>query len=526
MKLRAFGIVVVGLVLVLAACAPPPSPFAVDVGSSQTTVLRGDDVTVSVSVVRGGVTGPVLLSVSGEPAGVTASFAGPVLPDGVSSTTVSLVVGPEAVEATTDLTVTAVAGARAASTQLSLTVESLTVTGLIVDALGLPRPGVDVLIQGTTDTSAADGTFEIAGVAVPYDAATFVGGANPIAHVFVGLRAADPTLFPFGAFEPLSLQTTTVAGALPAAVPAGHVARVCVEGLTVPLYGCDRLNVGEVAYEVELDYAGGPVAARVHALLVEVDVDGRPVAYPSYGTVDAALIEGGTTSGVDITSVSGPLEGTITLSANVPAGFVAASVAIGARLNERFTMALPEVSPLGGALGSFVVPILPGATYGVKLDAYTAGTGTAAAIAWRFGLPAGASVTLDLDGPPVAQSPADGATGVGVGDVLAVAGAPVGVRTFVVGPAAVNGPTLAITTVESQATIPDLTELGFALLAATEHSWYVVFIHGEATPEASGEAWYRAYADATLALNSGGPSPAAGTVGTAAAPDARSFFTP
>ncbi len=524
MMRRPYVFAVLFLVLAVAACAGGPS-FGVDAGAATATVLRGDEVTRTVTVARGGVAGPIVLALSGAPAGVTGSFADPVLPDGATSTTLTLAVAPSAVDGASALTVTAVAGARAASASVALTVESLTVTGRIVDALGLPRSDVSIGIQGATTVSGFDGTFEVSGVSVPYDVATVVAGVEPVAHVFAGLRADEIELFPYGTISELGPFSATVTGALPAAVPANHRAVICVEGLEVSLYGCDTLSSGEIDYEVVLSYAGGSFGARVHALLVEVDANGRPVSYPSYGTADTTVAPGATSNGVDILAPTNPAEASIALAANVPAGFEPSDVDLGVRLNERFTLSLGSASVVGGVLGSFPVPLLPGGTYGVSISAYTP-VGSAATIAWRMGLAAGASVTLDLPAPPVQQAPAEGATAIGVGSTLTLSAAPGGIATFVITTAVGPGPSLAITTVADRVTIPDLTSLGFALLPAAEHEWTVVVAPGAATPESGGRGWYGPYADVTLALTSGGPSSLAAPTGSIMGTANRVFFTP
>lgn len=519
---RTHGLALALVALALTACAGGPS-FGLDAGAATATVLRGDELTRTVTVARGGVAGPIALGASGAPSGVAVTFAEAVLPDGATSTTMTIAVDPAAVDGTADLTITAVAGSRAASTALSIAVESLTVTGRTVDEVGLPLPGVAIGIQGSTTVSGTDGAFELSGIAVPYDVATYFVGPDPVAHVFVGLRADDVTLFPLAALSAPSPASTTVSGALPAVVPADHLAHVCVEGLGAPLFGCDTLVAGAANYEVVLDYAGGTLDARVHAILVEVDADGRPVTYPSYGTAETTVTAGGTSSNVDIASPTNPGETSITLGANVPAGFDASNAILGVQLGSDFTLALGGATIVGGVLGPFPVPVLPGASYGVAVAAYAA-SGAASTIGWRFGLAPGASATFDLAAPPVQQTPADGATGVGVGSTLVLATPPNGIATYVISPS-VAGPQLAITTVEDRVTIPDLTYLGFALAAAAEHTWAVIVAPGSDTPEAGGSDWIGPYAAATYALSVGGPTPSE-TTGTIFTTGSRSFFTP
>ena len=135
-------------------------------------------------------------------------------------------------------------------------------------------------------------------------------------------------------------------------------------------------------------------------------------------------------------------------------------------------------------------------------------------------------MTVDLPAPPVLQAPADGATAIGVGSTLRLSTAPGGAATFVVNPVGASGPSLAITTLEDRVTVPDLTDFGFALLPATEHTWAVLVVPGPATPESAGVGWVAAYVDALFALGNGGPTPLDAPTGSILSTGSRAFFTP
>ncbi|MFO7544193.1 MAG: hypothetical protein R6W77_01705, partial [Trueperaceae bacterium] len=309
-------------------------------------------------------------------------------------------------------------------------------------------------------------------------------------------------------------------GNLPGAVPADHRAIVCVEGITVVVYGCRTLDPTETTYSITVNWAeGGTVDVRVHGLLIEVNADDLPVAYPGYATADGAITDGGAA----VIHVGAPVvPSTTTLSAamNPPTGFDPYQYNVAVERSDNFSIPILDVlSPASGSF-SVPVPVFPDATYGIYASARPASL-AASSNGWRFGLSGGSTTTFTLAAPPALASPPDGATGIGSGDTLALASDPDGAVTFV----AQGSPnyTAAVTTMSSSAQIPSLAPFGAALPPATAYPWAAFVTPGVATIDDAAVQWISGYYEAFLAVQSGGPGTAAGTIMVT---DERTFTTP
>ena len=252
MKRRVFGLTGLALALVLASCSRPTSPsttFTVSLGSSGDTVLRGDEVTVQVDAKDA--TGPVNLSVSGVPSGVTATLTNTTLSGGATSTTLHVKVTPAATDGNATLSIDAVNGGKTASATFDLTISSLSVNGTVTDLFGKGMPGATVAIQGTTDTTDANGAFTVTGVAVPYDLIVkqTITSAE-VAQVFEGLTSPTPDVNPYVSIIGSSSSPAmgaTISGNLSSAVTAGYEAMVCAQSSVEWMSGCTIVAAGEAA---------------------------------------------------------------------------------------------------------------------------------------------------------------------------------------------------------------------------------------------------------------------------------------
>ncbi len=202
--------------------------LSVALGSASGSVVRGDQVSVPVTVSNA--SGSVTLSVSGAPAGVTASLASTTLSGGATSTTLDVQVSAAVAEGATTLTVDATEGSNAASATYDVTITSLSVHGKVVGLLDIPVAGAVVSIQGTNAFTASDGSFTVGGVAVPYDLAVIQHGTTPstgYAHVFQGLTTSNPTVLPVSVLSGTGTpQSATITGTLGSAVATGYTAKV------------------------------------------------------------------------------------------------------------------------------------------------------------------------------------------------------------------------------------------------------------------------------------------------------------
>lgn len=513
------------LTIVLAGCASGPS-LTLGLGSSSIDIVLGASGELDVTV-SGSSSGSVDLSVAGLPAGVTGSFDPATLAGGATSSTLTLVVDAGATEGTSDVTVTATQGSQSATADVQLTLSALTVNGRVVGLLGAPMAGVNVAIDGSIDTTDANGEFTIDGLSVPYDLAVYRTGADPSAHVFAGMTTATPEVLPYalgtmgGGFP-----SGTVEGSAPAAVPANHGAVVCVEGVGMPVYGCDRLSPTETAYSTSATWAAGASATvRVHALELEVDADGYPVAYTGFGTsADDTVTDGGTTSAVDVASyASTPTATTVSGTASPPAGFTLENLLGASRVSSDLVMPVFDVFDAGGVSTSYSLPMpnLGGGEFQLMAEARSgSGAGT---YSWVAGLDGSSSVSLPLPAPPAMVSPANAATNVTTATSFTVASDANALNTFVFQTSAVGEPQFAVTTTSDTVNIPDLAGLGLPLPGATAYSWALIESGSVATPDEGGVAWIADYYSALLAHMSGGPGVDA--AGSITVTDERDFTT-
>jgi hypothetical protein len=154
---------------------------------------------VAINVTRGeGFTDPVALTVTGLPAGVTSAFSLNSVPDGTTSSTLSLTVNTAASVGTTDITVTGTAGSLVHTTVISLELKTSTVAGKI---RGLNQANVTVRIVGKAAVmSDGSGNFSFTDVKVPYDiyvigqTGTTTAAPIPAINYYKGLTRLDPVV--------------------------------------------------------------------------------------------------------------------------------------------------------------------------------------------------------------------------------------------------------------------------------------------------------------------------------------------
>ncbi len=501
MKRMFLAVAALVLTVLLASCGQQAS-LSVQLGSSSGSVLRGDQVSVPVTVSNA--SGTVNLSVSGAPAGVTATLASSTLSGGATSTTLDVQVSAAATDGSATLTVSAAEGSNASSATFDLTVSSLSVTGTVVDLVGKGMSGATVAIQGTTATTDANGEFTIGGVAVPYDLIvkqTLVSAT--IAQVFEGLTSATPVVNPYASVIGLTSlpMSATISGNLSSAVSAGYTANVCVQSTSTFMSGCDTVAAGSTAYSISAAWlAGSSVSVTLHAIEVATDADGMATGYDQYGTASGTVANGGTPT-IDVAWGSTPSSGTIAGHVNVPAGFQLENVEGAAELSSSTALPLFRANNSSGLGTSFnaVVPQLGSSGHTLMVVGYPSGTGASTTIAWQGGLSAGSSPTFNLPTPPTMTAPVDGATGVGVGSTLSLSSAN-GAASFIISG---TSQAIIVTTTNASITLPDLSSVGMPLTSGS-YSWQAIVTPGLATPEDAAAHWISDYYLTFTSLESGG----------------------
>lgn len=495
--------VVIGLVsmaLVLTSCAST-QPFVVDLGVASLELIRGAQATVAVSVAGGG-GGAATLTATGVPTGVTASLAPAELGGGVTVSTLTLSAASDAPEGDAVVTVSAIAGDRVASAKLGLAVSSLTVTGRVVGARGDGRPGVGVASGSAVTSTAADGTFSMTGLSVPYDLVVYETGIDGYGHVFVGLTAEAPALLSIRAANNPQYPSATIQGTLPEPVPADSEAFVCVEGVVVAVTGCDRLSEGDAGYDFTAHWiGGGTVPVRVHALVSSLDPDGFPQAFTATGTSEGS-VTAGDPSTIDVESYGpGPGSAAQLPTVTAPAGFTNGAFGVSVRRAPHASMRVAGAALTLPNTVLLHVPLMADERYDVFAQAF--GPGNAVAFAWRSGLAVGEDASLTLQASPVLVSPADGALGVTHATGFVVASNPAAVNTFIFAPQ-VPAPLFTVTTMAESVTIPDLAALGLPLPPGIPYVWRVVESSLPSVDDGS-FAWFGQLSEVVDAVTRAGP---------------------
>lgn len=494
-----------GLALALAACGAPTVPpgLQLTLGTTSVAVVRGTTTDVQVDLTRlGGAADAVDLSVTGLPANVTAAFAPATLNGGVLTSTLTITVGDGASEATTALTVTATGGALDADAALSLEVTSLTVVGRVLGLLSRPLVGATVGAQGETDFTDATGAFTLSGLSVPYDLVVSSALGDGGLHVYEGMTSTAPLLRPTFArltMPALALGTTVSGSLVGGALGVDEAVLVCLEGLTAPVYGCDEAATGETGFSVDaawFDDGVAVVAARLHAFHVTVDADDVPVAYLGYETIAVNLEDGvGVLADLDFDAVATSL---LSGTATKPASLVESVVLVSIRFGPNLSMALATVELLAPDF-QVLVPDVAGASYDVL---FAAGGPDAAVYTWKLGIGLDAGeLAVDVSAQPVA--PADAAVDVDLTTAFQTTAAGGAARTYV-WEAALNGPSIALTTTRTDVTVPNPAAGGFAFPAGADYSWTVVG-HGGADTDAAAAGGYTSFVDLITAITNGGP---------------------
>lgn len=274
----------------------------------------------------------------------------------------------------------------------------ITVSGTVVDETGRPYAGAWVSVGNDGASSAADGTFSIANVALPYDVTVVAEGDLTITHV-QGVRAAAPVLS-FVRRSRGPLRTATVEGTATPETRSGHSAYVFgPETRTSPsLSG---------AYALPAAWHGeASTTLNVREILLDTGVpDGWPVGY-AYAVRPVVVTDGGTIVGQDLAASAlgaGHVAGTIAVSGDWHLPFSVFRMIPTAADGTAFT--LFERGGDAAPLGAFdvVVPALPDGAF--RLEYTTSSLLTEDASVSAPVVPGQTGVTLEPPPPPVATTP-------------------------------------------------------------------------------------------------------------------------
>jgi hypothetical protein len=437
---------------------------SITITGPSTTQAGGAAVTYTATLTGG--TGTITWSLTGGPGTLSTS----------SGATTSYT-PPETVASATIATLTASAGGATSSFTITVTPASppatITVSGTVVYPSQLPADGLTVVITGRpTTTSDASGRFSISGVTTPYDC-TVLDALVGVSTTYVGLTRSDPTVQVFDLIEPRSGTLTGSVTPFSAAAMPPRVVFGSPEGAAPAVDGAPAGDPIPNRYEYELfpGWSGPTVTTgSVHALQWEEE-NGLPTTYaygsqpdvevPNWG---AGMVPPFAMAPIGTSTLTGSIaafEGAVLLSKVVevhfkPAGLLPVVIDTTAPLT--FSYAMPSLAPSVAAIDVTAAAAL--------------GSGDDLSYGYVRGLIPDGDAHLTLLAPPLASTPASGATGVGPTTDFTWSAFTGGVHVLV---AKADGglPWYYVVTSSTTARLPDLAAYGMPLPASADYSWEI-----------------------------------------------------
>jgi hypothetical protein len=452
--------------------------------------------TITINPAAAGLTvSPVTLSVAAGTAGTlfTATLAGPTAtiswaltgPGTLSATTgpTTNYTPPVSVVSTTTATLTASAGTFTASATITITVPpSITVTGSVIAANGLPIASAAVVIGTQNTVSSASGSFTIAGVVPPYDVAAILG---KVAVVYQGLRLPSPTLV-FPNQIPTLPNSGTVMGAI---TPTTNLATSGYEtGVTwgspeTSIFG-DFDTITANPYSVALTWMGPTTTTgNVHALQWQ-ETSNMPTAYTGYGMAQGVAVvnSGTTTANVTLAAVSSQnISGTVSTPPSYTITFNLMSLFFddGAEL---FAVSQDES---GSTTFNDLVPSGIGATATLLAIAEGPDAGLFSASYQSEIAPNTSNVAIVVPAAASPESPPPTASGVSSATNFTWTPFAGGVHLVTFAPAVSTNPTYYVFTSATTTTIPNLTVEGLGLpTGGVSYTWNLIGLAPFATLDA------------------------------------------
>jgi len=471
-----------GLVLALAACGQGPNVQIV-LDTTTAELVRGGSVEVLVTLTRtGGAAAELTLSASGLPADVDASFSPATLVGTTLTSTLTLTAAVTAPEGGYEVSVRAAGLGLSATTALDLDVVSLTVTGRVIATYGAPYAGASVSSQGDSAVTDADGTFTLSGLTVPYDLSVW-STADAWVHVYEGLTGTDPVLSPFEAISSsiTSTMSAEISGSLTGgAIPVGanQTVRVCVEGVDGPVSGCATVIPGISSYSFTanwLDSASRKVV--LHALQVEADGSDTSFGYPGYTSAPLTITHA---SPVTVDLDLGAALPTETVTVDVETAGTLPGIVAAVQVGPALLMAVGGVAAPDASV-DVSMPVIPDASYtfigGVALQAF----------GWQAGV-TGSTATVTMPGDITLLTPPAAAPNVTTSTTFTVSTTPGTPVTFA-WMLDSSDVTVAVTTMASSHTIPNLAPFGLAVPGNAPSTWLAVRHHGPTVDDATNLAY-------------------------------------
>jgi hypothetical protein len=383
------------------------------------------------------------------------------------------------VTTTTTFTLSASKGDKTTTKTTSVTVDvpAQTVTGKVLTYDGKAGSFLPVLVGTQKATTDANGNFSVAGVTTPYDLVVLQAAKNQ-AYVYQGLSLPSPIILVYGAgtydsktkvtFTSTNVDTTTP-------VPAGGSAdgSVTCAGVDTRQVSCGI--TGSVFPTVDQDISwAGTTGIFINAYALQVHKDSRNVVtnFLRFGRAENELLQNGQPNTVNF-ALEPVQNKAVAGSITPPPGYTLTARALGFKAGDQtlypFSYELDNVG-IASAF-NWASPAVPG------MSLYLTGTakkGEASVYAYLEDIaPDATGVSLTLPTPPEQLQPANNALGVTPATLFSWTPFAGGVHTLSVYPATPGPLNFTIYTSASEATLPDLSTLGYSLAKGVTYKWTV-----------------------------------------------------
>jgi hypothetical protein len=317
----------------------PNADFTLSVDPTSLTIPIAGSAKVTVTVARTGTTGDITLSASGLGSNLTAEFSPAAIPQGETTSEVTITVKGGTPAASSTVTLTGTAGDKTHSAEVSVTSTTITVIGTVRGN----RPGVKVgLIGKASITSGAGGVFTFTDVTPPYDLYTIVDSGCT--------SAPTPTVFFFDDLTRPDPIVTAAAAPVTCTIPPLLLCTVMFPCPASSVSGT-KSGAGNNTDPVVFAFTGGGISAtlnangsysgtvswgrgntttngQVHALQFTRKPSGAPNTFLGYVRTGNVEFEDGVAEPLNLTFSAVNSVATLTGTVNPPQGYNAANISM------------------------------------------------------------------------------------------------------------------------------------------------------------------------------------------------------
>jgi hypothetical protein len=356
--------------------------------------------------------------------------------------------------------------------------QNITVNGKLIDFTGNGVQGATVVINGTTTTSGADGSFSISNIKTPYDLKIVSGGAKGI--IYKGLTTANPIAYAFGVI------TTPNSSVLTVSVPFGYLSI----GQEAIVTFTDTTKVQSSNYIISpgnstnfnVVWSGNmTLAGKVLVLVASLNGSGNISGYNHYAektfTLNNATPSTVSFAASDFTVIPG--SATVSGTIIAPAGYsgTTSSVYLGYTPGSALNTGV-LIDGLNGSGFSFLVPTGLTTSFKLFVRGNSNGVGTENTTKFMTVVSPSSSNTITLDPVPALSTPVDNAVGVDTNTIFTYSSIS-GTGIYILSATPMAGTKgFFVFTSDISATLPNFSAYGLLLGPSTIYRWEVERILG------------------------------------------------